>query len=148
MIPTFLHHENNEPLDFAYIKVRCLKPSRLQGWRGKVFFWVRTPNFQLLENILFRDTNGNEWLVPKGYVFNGLSVPWELWWLCPPTQGEAFAASAVHDFLCDTKPVDHKEAAQIFHDAMIANGMYPFGAKRNRLGCCVLGPKFKAKQLS
>lgn len=42
--------------------------------------------------------DGEWYLVPKGYIFDGSSIPWWLWWLFPPGYDPAWEASCFHDF--------------------------------------------------
>lgn len=37
------------------------------------------------------------WRVPAGYVFDGASIPWWLWWAFPPNYEPAWQAAAFHD---------------------------------------------------
>ena len=56
---------------------------RATRWQVAVDWWVRI--------------DGVWYCVPAGYVFNGASIPWWLWWLFPPTYLPAWEASALHD---------------------------------------------------
>lgn len=42
--------------------------------------------------------DGVWYCVPAGYVFNGSSIPWWLWWMFPPSYAPAWEASCLHDF--------------------------------------------------
>jgi len=55
--------------------------------------------------------------VPKGYRTDFASVPRFFWRILPPT-GRYSRAAVVHDYLCDTRPVDSKTAAEVFLEAM------------------------------
>lgn len=109
-------------------------------------WWIKDPQYRLLQPLLFIAADGEEIPVEEGYVFNGLSVPWWLWWLCPADSCNAFAASAVHDSLCDSRLYDSVTAARYFWEAMVANGFYAWGSLRNWAGVRYAGPKFSAER--
>ena len=114
-------------------------PQRLRVW------WLKSPRYRLCHDLLFVAQDGTEWLVEAGFVFNGLSVPWWLFWLCPSDHPDAFAASCLHDKCCSKPyPCDYKKAGWLFWLAMRANGMYRWGAFRNWAGVRFGGPRFEA----
>lgn len=62
--------------------------------------------------------------VPKGYIFDGSSVPRFLWWLYPPSYTPAWEASCVHDY-CYSHYYDRiskKEADRLLYEIMKDNG--------------------------
>jgi hypothetical protein len=65
-------------------------------------FRRRGPMAELLEDFPFR-AQGQDFLIPAGYHWNGASIPALLWG--PPWNYQPFGthvvASLVHDFLCD-----------------------------------------------
>lgn len=67
---------------------KTLKTPWLTGrgtrWMVVIAWWVRI--------------DGVWYLVPAGYIFNGSSIPWFLWWLFPPTYDPAWEASCFHDY--------------------------------------------------
>jgi len=68
---------------------------------------------------------GERWYcVPAGYVFDGSSIPWWLWWLFPPTYAPAFEASCWHD-ICYShwyQEVHKWQADDGFKAIMLYNG--------------------------
>ena len=162
---SFLDPVTGDPIDFPYVKTRHLKGER------KLWF-VKIPWYELLEDVVYADPMGRIWRAPGrvvdeegkivkwGMIFNGGSVPWWLWWLCPPNHPDAFGAFVIHDYLCDEEyrdstrerrreyepyDVSSEEVTKIFRWAMGANGYYPFGSWRNKVGVGWFGPRFKAK---
>lgn len=124
---------------FQNLDVRHLRGKRLNG-----YWWLKDPQLQLLRTIAFTDSTGSTWTVPAGFVFNGNSVPWFLWWLCPPEHSDALAASCVHDMLCTAPyPCSSGTAARVYWEALRANGMYRWGAFRNWFAVRFCGPRFK-----
>ncbi|MGE6778271.1 DUF1353 domain-containing protein [Vreelandella titanicae] len=58
--------------------------------------------------------NGVWFCVPAGYIFNGSSIPWWLWWLFPPSYAPAWEASALHDLFYSHL---YKQVSKTFADA-------------------------------
>lgn len=52
--------------------------------------------------------------IPKGYIFDGSSIPWWLWWLFPPSYAPAWEASAVHDWFYSHL---YRQVSKTFADA-------------------------------
>lgn len=64
-----------------------------------------------------------EWrgvVVPKGYICNGANIPRVLWRIFPPHSPEYFAASVIHDWLCEqaSSNADYKRADEALYRAM------------------------------
>lgn len=68
------------------------------------------------------------WLcVPAGYIFNGSSIPWWLWWLFPPTYGPAWEASCLHDYFYSHL---YGRVSKVFADAAFRSVMLYRGARK------------------
>jgi len=146
---SFIDPVTEDPIEFQKLTV-----THLEG--VKKYWFLKTPRYRLEHAICYIDPKGGRWDVPgstrneddswneDGFVFNGGSVPFIFWPVCSPDQPDAFAAFAVHDFLC-TKPhpCGFKKAAWVFFCAMRANGYYALGALRNWAGVRLFGPRFK-----
>ena len=82
--------------------MRIYIPERLQTERAPK--GVKTPwlKGRATKWMVVRDwwvcIDGVWFLVPAGYIFNGSSIPWWLWWLFPPSFAPAWEASALHDW--------------------------------------------------
>jgi len=66
--------------------------------------------------------------VPRGFLFDGASVPVGLRWIFPHG-GAKMAAALVHDYCYRTACVSRKEADKLFHDLMLENGVSKWRAK-------------------
>ena len=107
-------------------------------------WWVKNPQYRLLEDVVYVTPGDLTIRVDRGFVFNGASVPWFLWPICPADHPDVLAASSIHDKLC-TPPhqCDFKATALIFYTAMRANGYYRWGAFRNWFAVRWFGPRFR-----
>lgn len=59
-------------------------------------------NYELLEDVYFKLSNGFVIRIPKGYKWDLSSVPRFLWWLLPP-DGDFQIGALIHDFLYENK---------------------------------------------
>lgn len=74
--------------------------------------------------------DGAWYKVWKGYIFNGSSIPWFLWWLFPPGYSPAWEASCFHD-LCYShlwRKVPKTFADAAFRAIMLKDGAKPWVA--------------------
>lgn len=71
-----------------------------------------------------------DFCVPMGYVFNGSSIPWFLWWLFPPGYTPAWEASAFHDFCYSHlyRTLSKEFADDAFKAIMLKSGAAPIVA--------------------
>jgi len=68
--------------------------------------------------------------LPKGFIFNGASIPvYARAITYPPFHPDVMAAAIVHDYLYQHKPVNRKLADMIFYNRLITNGVNKFKAK-------------------
>jgi len=144
MVPQIVHDQDYHPYGY-FADPQSFAPLKTQPGDLDVRHHGTTRRYTILEPVLFVDPAGNHWFVDAPYVFNGLSVPRWLWWLCPPDEPRAFRASVIHDRMCDdTLPrlCDSITAAHIFWLGMRAGGYYEFGANRNWLAVSLFGPVF------
>ncbi len=83
--------------------------------------------YQVFEDYIFV-TRGESYIVPKGLVVDGASVPRMLWWFKPP-DGEHRAAALAHDWLYLNKGVmpgrtfTRRDCDQVFHDLLLQSGL-------------------------
>ena len=71
--------------------------------------------------------DGDWYTVPAGYIFDGASIPWWLWWLFPPTYRPAFEASCFHD-ICYShwwRVISKEFADDAFRSIMLHRGASP-----------------------
>lgn len=69
----------------------------------------------------------NEVTVPKGFRFDGASIPRPLWWWKQPA-GIAFAAGVIHDWLYRSQVLSRREADLHFYQCLIYTGARPIAA--------------------
>ena len=114
---------DGELVEFMELPLDHLKPK-------KKFLYVE-PGYRLQKDLQYVDHKGVSRVIKAGYTFNGLSVPWFLWFLCPPGQPQALAAALIHDYYYEKHTVSRREADREFLQKMLQQGYYKFGAYRN-----------------
>lgn len=66
----------------------------------------------LQDHLGWRDSDGTEHWLPKGFAWNGSSIPRSLWWLMGhPLRSRYLRSSALHDEGCASQ----KEPASVVH---------------------------------
>lgn len=71
--------------------VSIIKKSRIVGLNNKNKYF-------LLESLTFKLSNEKQITIPKGFIWDGSSVPRFLWWLLPP-EGDFEIGALIHDYL-------------------------------------------------
>ena len=117
------------------LKPVAIKTKGKGFWKGIVMWLLSTRNWEITKDWKYR-LNGNEYVVPAGFVFDGASIPKFLRTFFSPV-GVLLMGGLVHDFMYKytcCKPtskknpllvVDQKRADQIFRDINIeVNGFY------------------------
>lgn len=111
---------------------------------------------RLDSDFMFTDCTGYKHVVPKGFVYNGVSIPRALWTIggYTPHSGKVEGPGVVHDFLCDKVLFTSSRAHQVFWEGLTATGtpkidaaiMYGavkyFGPRWDRPGGPVSRPTF------
>lgn len=102
---------------------------------------VKEPSFgrsewRLETDLVYQDANGRRWVVPEGYVTDFASVPHTpiASWLF---RDHAQMAAILHDYLCTNyypRAMTWREAADLFHEAMLAEGVSRWRAWLMRRG--------------
>lgn len=86
----------NKSLEMPVISPLPIKtkrqPFRIQIWRWVTF--VR--QWELVENWAY-EYKGHRYVIPKGFVFDGASIPKPLWFILSPT-GLLLVPGLIHDF--------------------------------------------------
>lgn len=62
-------------------------------------------NYELIEDVYFKLSNGFTIIIPKGYKWDLSSVPRFLWWLLPP-DGDFQIGALIHDYLYEYNMFD------------------------------------------
>lgn len=127
-------------LKFNYTGMPHLKPVPIKTkgkgfWKAIVMWLLSTRNWQLVEDWKY-NIDGVEYVIPKGFQFDGASIPKFLRTFFSPV-GVLLLGGLVHDYMYKytaCKPVnkkdallvvDQKKADQIFRDINITvNGFY------------------------
>ena len=104
-------------------------------WKGIVMWLLSTRNWEITKDWKYR-INGNEYIIPAGFIFDGASIPKFLRTFFSPV-GVLLMGGLVHDYMykyTHCKPVsakgallvvDQKKADQIFRDInIVVNGFY------------------------
>lgn len=95
--------------------------------------WIkgRGPRRQLVDNFIIEvwtpEGRTQTICVPRGYIFDGASIPWFLWWAFPPGYDAAWEAAAVHDFIYSHLYHWHSKdfADRVFKAVMLEQGANP-----------------------
>ena len=127
-------------LKFSYEEMPTLQPipilTKKKGFWGAIVMWLlSTRNWVLTKDWKYK-IDGTEYIIPKGFQFDGASIPKFLRTFFSPV-GVLLMGGLVHDFMYKytcCKPtskknpllvVDQKRADQIFRDInIVVNGFY------------------------
>ena len=133
--------KNKTPnLKFNFKGMPHLKPIPIKTkgkgfWKAIVMWLLSTRNWELIEDWKY-NIDGKEYIIPKGFQFDGASIPKFLRTFFSPV-GVLLIGGLVHDYMykyTHCKPVsakgallvvDQKKADQIFRDInIVVNGFY------------------------
>jgi len=126
-------------LTFHYEELPHLQPIKISTkgkgfWKGIVMWLLSTRNWEITKDWKYR-MNGNEYIIPAGFQFDGASIPKFLRTFFSPV-GVLLVGGLVHDYMYKYSAlkrtgkgglllVDQKKADQIFRDINIeVNGFY------------------------
>ena len=127
-------------LKFSYNELPHLQPVKISTkgkgfWKGIVLWLTSTRNWVLTKDWKY-NLNGNEYVIPAGFQFDGASIPKFMRTFFSPV-GVLLIGGLVHDYMYKYKAckpstkkgslllVDQKKADQIFRDINIeVNGFY------------------------
>ena len=127
-------------LKFSYTGMPHIKPLPIKTkgkgfWKAIVMWLLSTRNWELTQDWKY-NIDGTEYVIPKGFTFDGASIPKFLRTFFSPV-GVLLIGGLVHDYMykyTHCKPVsakgallvvDQKKADQIFRDInIVVNGFY------------------------
>ena len=126
-------------IQFHYDEMPTLMPLKISTkgkgfWKGIIMWLLSTRNWRLTRDWKYR-INGNEYIIPKGFQFDGASIPKFLRTFFSPV-GVLLIGGLVHDYAYKYAAlkrtgneslllVDQKRADEIFRDINIeVNGFY------------------------
>ena len=102
---------------------------------------------ELTAPLTYVDEDGTSYTVPFGYPTDLESVPRGLWNIFPKW-GKGARAGVVHDFLCDTKPLDSDHVHALYRRALKACGVSRFEQHVKFWAVKLAGPNFTARAVS
>lgn len=106
---------------------------------------VGDDSIELEEEFSFRDEKNRTWLVPKGYVSDGASIPRPFWSIIgAPLSGAYRYAAIVHDYFCDRRVHNWEEVHLVFYKGMRAQKVDPRKAWVMYKAVYFFGPRWKA----
>ena len=118
-----------------HIKPLPIKTKGKGFWKAIVMWLLSTRNWELTQDWKY-NIDGNDYVIPKGFTFDGASIPKFLRTFFSPV-GVLLIGGLVHDYMykyTHCKPVsakgallvvDQKKADQIFRDInIVVNGFY------------------------
>ena len=133
--------KNRKPKQkFSYKGMPHIKPLPIKTkgkgfWKAIVMWLLSTRNWELIQDWKY-NLDGTEYVIPKGFTFDGASIPKFLRTFFSPV-GVLLIGGLVHDYMykyTHCKPVsakgallvvDQKKADQIFRDInIVVNGFY------------------------
>ena len=133
--------KNRKPkLKFSYTGMPHIKPLPIKTkgkgfWKAIVMWLLSTRNWELTQDWKY-NIDGKDYIIPKGFQFDGASIPKFLRTFFSPV-GVLLIGGLVHDYMykyTHCKPVsakgallvvDQKKADQIFRDInIVVNGFY------------------------
>ena len=99
---------------------------------------------RLLADFGYEDPDKNRWMVPKGWIVDGASIPRVLWTLVgSPFVGDYRRASVVHDYYCDIKSRRWRDVHRMFYYASLAGGVAKTQAKLMYAAVYAGGPRWE-----
>ena len=129
-----------EIIGFKYKEMPHLKPIRIptagKGFWGAIWMWITGTRHWELADSWYYEINGEEYMVPAGFKFDGASIPKFLHtWLSPT--GVLLMGGLVHDYAykyatlyksdgTTMGTIDQKKADEIFRDINIEQNGFHF----------------------
>ena len=99
-------------------------------------------NQRLLEDVIFVDSKGIEWIARAGAVIDGSSIPRFLWAWKSPFIGLHRRASVIHDVYCVSKERPHKATHKAYREMCLFDGVSKRDARWMYKGIKLGGPKW------
>lgn len=95
-----------------------------------IFKNIGERQFELTQEFKYQDPMGVLWVVPKGTVVDGASIPRFFWTIIgAPLSGKYLMASVIHDYFFEKKIYNSESVHKVFYDAMITSGVNELKAK-------------------
>jgi hypothetical protein len=122
------------------------KQPHVKALKNPGFLWG-DPLYEVVEDWKFEVKKGDEvyeFYIPKGYKFDGASVP-RLFWGFPfgyTPFGVHIGAALEHDWLCDWRPLDSPTVHAHFEKRLLEDGIRPSQAFMMGKAVKLFGPRF------
>jgi uncharacterized protein DUF1353 len=123
-------------------------PTPASGFSGDRSLRLDPNKYQATTNgeFAFTDSKGKSWVVPKGYVTNGVSVPRSFWSIFGSPLSSDYAIPVIlHDYHVELRQSSPDEVNRMFYEAMRAVGVGEQKAKTLYYGVSQFGPRWEAK---
>ena len=99
--------------------------------------------FELLSEYRYKTSEEIIWVVPKGFVVNGASIPYQVWSVVGgPWSGRYRNAAVVHDWMCEEAIIDSNYVHRLFYDMMIESGVERVKARIMYIAVKAFGPQW------
>lgn len=99
---------------------------------------------ELMESFSYTGPNKKKWIVPRGAIVDGASIPRVLWSIVgSPYTGNYRDASVIHDYYCDTKTESWEDTHRMFYDAMLDSKVSIARAKLMYGAVYAAGPRWE-----
>lgn len=109
----------------------------------KVEFLSYGRQIKLLEDFIFKDRKGKEWLANKNHIVDGASIPQFFWSITEgPLDGKFRNASIIHDVGCDQKEESWQAVHLCFYEACRCGGVSECKAKMLYAAVYLFGPRW------
>jgi hypothetical protein len=115
-------------------------------YKGDVIsIWLKDGrNMKLVEQFEFTGSDCRRWVVPKGTIVDGASIPSFLWsFVGGPFEDRYRDASVIHDHYCVTRTRKASDVHKVFYDCMIHSGVSRARAGMMYEAVNAFGPKWK-----
>ncbi|MEW8279795.1 MAG: DUF1353 domain-containing protein [Candidatus Thiodiazotropha sp.] len=100
--------------------------------------------FELVEKYRYRTPEGGTWIVPKGYVVDGASIPKSTWSIIGgPWSGRYRNAAVLHDWMCDETISNSNYVHRLFYDVLLESGVNTIKAKIMYIAVRKYGPQWE-----
>lgn len=95
-------------------------------------------NWLVVEPLVYLDTQERVWVIPAGFVTDFASA-WIGRWALLPRSALYCGAAVLHDYLYKRGVTTRKEADQLYHEAMLSEGISKFNARKAYIGVRIGG---------
>jgi len=113
---------------------------------GNLSLKIDEEKFQVMTNgeLGFIDSSGKKWVVPKGVIANGASIP-RIYWsqLGSPLNSEYTIPLILHDYYSTTRTESYEAVNKMFYEALLKSGVSEVKGKIFYAAVAHFGPRWK-----